>query len=232
MEAITYHLNHRYVDVFFDIFYYVFFVYIYFYLFVYLLTQRIWSECIGDNERVKCVISTITVLIQCYVVWNVCGCNFGSVLFYYAAPLAVFGWWITIVTFLQHHDPDTRVYDDSDWKFVDAAFQTVDRTYGSVIDQLSHNITDGHVVHHLFFTKIPHYHLAEATAALQQYMRDNNIHHLYRFEATRDFAIRAHQYLYQNGFACKWHAEVTRDATGSPSVDVNPDTSDCHLKAQ
>ena len=32
---------------------------------------------------------------------------------------------------------------------------------GGVLDKLMHNITNGHVVHHLFFTKIPHYNLSK-----------------------------------------------------------------------
>jgi hypothetical protein len=30
------------------------------------------------------------------------------------------GWWLVAVTYLQHHNPDTVVYDDEDWKFVDS----------------------------------------------------------------------------------------------------------------
>ena len=32
---------------------------------------------------------------------------------------------------------------------------------GGVLDKLMHNITNGHVVHHLVFTKIPHYNLSK-----------------------------------------------------------------------
>lgn len=40
--------------------------------------------------------------------------------YYYGAPWVMLGWWLVAVTYLQHHNPDTVVYDDDDWKFVDA----------------------------------------------------------------------------------------------------------------
>ena len=41
-------------------------------------------------------------------------------------------WWLVCVTYLQHHSHDTMVYDDSKWSYVLAAFETVDRKFGSV----------------------------------------------------------------------------------------------------
>lgn len=76
----------------------------------------------------------------------------------------VFHFWLFSVTYMQHHTTDTdchdvtKVYDSTSWSFLKGALETIDRKYGYWIDELSHNITDGHVVHHLFFTKIPHYH--------------------------------------------------------------------------
>ena len=46
---------------------------------------------------------------------------------------------------------------------------------------------DGHVVHHLFFTKVPHYRLEEATTALQEGLRDIGKSHLYKQVDTPDF---------------------------------------------
>jgi len=162
-------------------------------------SQRMWAES-DDNEKQKCIYSSLWVGVNMAIVWFMCGQNWESVMYYYAAPLVVFGWWLTCVTYLQHHAEDTLVYTDNNWKFVDAAFQTVDRTYGAPVDNLSHNITDGHVVHHLFFTKIPHYNLSTATKALQGYMKDNGINHMYKHEETRDFAWRLHKYFYTIGF--------------------------------
>ena len=63
-----------------------------------------------------------------------------------------------------------KTFDDEDFHFASAAMETVDRSYGWGIDDVHHNITDGHVVHHLFFTKIPHYNLKKATVALRPYL--------------------------------------------------------------
>ena len=115
----------------------------------------------------------------------------------------MFGWWLVTVTYLQHHGPDTVAYDAKTWKYVDAAFQTIDRKFGFGVDQLSHHITDGHVVHHLFFTKIPHYNLPMATKALREHLEKNNLGWLYTLDKTYDFPFRIHKYLVENGFRTK-----------------------------
>lgn len=171
-------------------------------------SQRMWAES-DNNERVKCIVSSITCMISFACIYILCGSDMSNFLYYYIAPLSVFGWWIVTVTFLQHHNPNTLVYDDSNWKFVDAAFETVDRKYGYGIDTLSHNITDCHVVHHLFFTKIPHYHLKDATKALVDYMDQHGIGSMYRRENTYDFASRVHKYFYNSGFDCTMAAPNT-----------------------
>ena len=95
----------------------------------------------------------------------------------YFAPYLVFIAWLDLVTFLQHTDEKAIYYKGSAWAYLRAALSTIDRTYchlidpfnlgyGWVLDNLHHNISDAHVVHHLFFTAIPHYRLKEATAAI------------------------------------------------------------------
>jgi omega-3 fatty acid desaturase (delta-15 desaturase) len=46
---------------------------------------------------------------------------------------------------------------------------------------------DGHIVHHLFFTKVPHYRLEEATIALQEGLADIGQSDLYKQVDTPDF---------------------------------------------
>ena len=145
--------------------------------------------------------------------------------YYYIAPLFVFAWWIVTVTYLQHHDPHTKVYDDSNWNYVTAAFETVDRTYGTMIDDLSHHITDGHVVHHLFFTKIPHYNLPDASIALRKYMSDHSLADMYRYEDTRDFMIRVHKYFYLFGFKSAEVAKTESTLNVNTANTTNTSTS-------
>lgn len=44
----------------------------------------------------------------------------------------------------------------------------------------------GHVAHHFFFTKIPHYHLMEATAAIKNVLKSYNV---YRCKSNADFLL-------------------------------------------
>merc|ERR1719274_299838 len=108
-------------------------------------------------------------------IYYINGQSLMNVLYYYVPTYFVYAWWLVTVTYLQHHHHDTLVYDNDDWKFVDAAFETVDRKFGFGIDYLHHHITDGHVAHHLFFKNIPHYNLPIATKAIYTYMESNGL---------------------------------------------------------
>lgn len=161
-------------------------------------SQRLWAETPVD-EKNKCLLSTAVVVAYLVGISYLCG-SFANFAFYYLGPYVMFGWWLVTVTYLQHHDHSTLVYGDDDWSFVLAAFETVDRTFGFGIDYLHHHITDGHVAHHLFFTKIPHYNLPAATKAIQKYLDEHNLAHLYKHDPCRDFMFRVHQYFVQFGF--------------------------------
>lgn len=176
--------------------------------------QRLWKDS-PPIEKVKCLVSTAVVIGFVVAAYYLFGQDFRALTFYYLVPWIVMGWWLITVTFLQHHNPHTVVYDDSDWKFVDAAFETVDRKFGFGIDTLHHHISDGHVAHHLFFTKIPHYHLPVATKAIKEYMEANNLGSLYKFEKTYDFMFRVHQYFVQFGFRSKLSSQLKADAKKS-----------------
>jgi acyl-lipid omega-3 desaturase len=72
-----------------------------------------------------------------------------------------------LVTYLHHFDEKSKFYETKDWSFVKGCETTFDRSYGSIIDHLHHDIGT-HVIHHLFFTKIPHYHLKKATDSVKK----------------------------------------------------------------
>lgn len=161
--------------------------------------ERLWKDT-DIVERMKCVISTFWCVVNAYGAYILCNESLVTTAYYYGMPLMVFGWWLVCVTYLQHHDHDTLVYDDNDWAYTMAAFETVDRQFGYGIDKLHHHITDGHVAHHLFFRSIPHYNLPIATKAIREYLQKNLVGDVYKFEKTPDFAYRLHSYMYQFGF--------------------------------
>ena len=166
--------------------------------FIPFASQRMWQE--HPEERGRCVLSTVVVLAYAALLLHLFNYDVAQVSYWYGAPALVYGWWLVAVTYLQHHNPDTLVYEEEDWKFVPAAFETVDRKFGWGIDTLHHHITDGHVVHHLFFTKIPHYNLPRATKAIVDYLGKVGLTKFYKKEITYDFPLRTHKYMVQFGF--------------------------------
>jgi len=75
--------------------------------------------------------------------------------------------WLFTVTYLQHHSPTGKLYTDDTWSFTRGGFETCDRSYGEVVNTLSHDMMNGHVMHHLFFAQVPHYKLRQGTEELK-----------------------------------------------------------------
>ena len=187
------------------------------------MNNRMWKESYAMaakkseqyDEHKKCLVSSAVVFAFAYAIleywfhwdWNLFA-------YYYLAPALVYGWWLVTVTYLQHHDHSTLVFDNDNWTFVYSAFETIDRKFGFGVDTLHHHISDGHVVHHLFYKNIPHYNLPIATDALYAYMANNKLGHLVKTDNTSDFMFRVHKYMVQFGFAARRFSpeEYTPDA--------------------
>lgn len=118
-------------------------------------------------RRVGAVISSLVSLASCAAVVASLTLRLGvpTMFLYYFAPLLVFGSLLVVTTFLHHNDDETPWYPDAEWTYVKGNLSSVDRSYGALVDNLSHHIGT-HQIHHLF-PIIPHYKLDEATAAFR-----------------------------------------------------------------
>lgn len=96
----------------------------------------------------------------------------------YGGPYLVVNAWVVAYTWLHHTDVDVPHLGEKDWSWIRGAFLTVDRPYGQLINYLHCNIGSTHVVHHLF-SRIPHYHAAQATRSIA-----TAFPHLYRYDDT------------------------------------------------
>ncbi|CAM9437817.1 unnamed protein product [Discosporangium mesarthrocarpum] len=152
-----------------------------------------WSR----QERVQAAVSLVSVLAFALLLGVWFEGDLGAISVRYIAPLGIMNYWLMMVTYMQHHEPDTKTFDNSDFHFVTAAMETVDRTYGWGIDDAHHNITDGHVTHHLFFTKIPHYNLKKATESIRPRLESLG---LYRYHYNPNFWWVYAKYNYKYGF--------------------------------
>jgi omega-3 fatty acid desaturase (delta-15 desaturase) len=102
-----------------------------------------------------------TYLGMCYLMYlYVNSFGFIKLFVYHLVPVFIFASYMVIITMLHHTEIDVPWYADSEWNNVKGQLSTVDRHYGHV-HSVIHSIGT-HQIHHLF-TKVPHYHLEEAT---------------------------------------------------------------------
>ena len=115
-------------------------------------------------------------------------------------PWCIMSFWLFMVTYLQHHSEDGKLYTDDTYTFEKGAFETVDRNYGKWINRMSHHMMDGHVIHHLFFERVPHYRLEDATKALVHGMEARGQGHLYKHIDTPNFTQEIIKQFDENWF--------------------------------
>lgn len=129
--------------------------------------------------RRKVWLSDLGVLAMLGVLgWWASRAGIVPVLALYVGPYLVVNFWLVLYTWLQHTDADIPHFEEDEWTWVKGAFMTVDRPYGGLLDFLHHRIGSTHVAHHID-ARIPHYHAARATRALQEHFPD-----LYRYDPT------------------------------------------------
>lgn len=149
-----------------------------------LFYGRMWDGA-SNKEKLDGLLSVAVSVATAATLWHNMGFeNFTVVCM---VPWLVTSFWLFMVTYLQHHSDDGKLYTDDTFTFEKGAFETVDRNYGTWINRLSHHMMDGHVVHHLFFERVPHYRLEEATKALVEGMEARGQGHLYKHIDTPDF---------------------------------------------
>jgi omega-3 fatty acid desaturase (delta-15 desaturase) len=165
----------------------------------YLLLEPKWSSTDGShfnpqsrlfdkgpkNTRAKCAVSTAACAGFLALTFAACDgpANWAM---QYLAPYLCFSWWLFTVTYLQHHDHDTKTYPEREWEYVLGGLETIDREFGYGIDDITHHITDCHVAHHMF-TDMPHYRLPAATEGVRGVLEPRG---LYKKRDTRDFATK------------------------------------------
>ncbi|XP_062017651.1 delta(12)-acyl-lipid-desaturase-like [Rosa rugosa] len=130
-----------------------------------------YGPIFSDRETVQIYISDLGILVTASVLYRIAMAKgLAWLVCVYGVPLLITNGFLVLITYLQHTHPSLPHYDTSEWDWLRGALSTVDRDYG-VLNKVFHNITDTHVVHHLFST-MPHYNAMEATIAVKPILGD------------------------------------------------------------
>ncbi|KAM0941509.1 putative oxidoreductase [Dioscorea sansibarensis] len=149
-----------------------------------------YSLIFSSGQRVYVLVSDAGILSVCFLLYRLSvSFSVSWIITIYACPLFIVYASFVIVTYLHHTHPALPHYDSSEWDWLRGCLSTVDRDYG-LLNKVLHNITDTHVLHHLFST-IPHYHAVEATKAIKPLLGD-----YYRYDDTPIFAALWREFRY------------------------------------
>ena len=156
-------------------------------------TQRIWVSL--SNWALVGMVGLLSIWIN----------RLGFVHFAtrYGLPYLFVNAWLIFYTFMQHTDLKLPHYEAKEWNFVRGALATIDRPY-HMFDFFHHEIGTSHVLHH-FFSRIPHYHAAEATQAIKGVLKE-----YYNYDDRNVFAAFWQEYV-----NCKF---VDADAGASDGI--------------
>ncbi|KAM7270284.1 hypothetical protein ACFE04_029498 [Oxalis oulophora] len=136
------------------------------------------SPIFRNHERIYIYVSDLGIVAMIFgLYYSACKTSFTWIFCVYISPLLVVNGFLVLITYLQHTHPKLPRYDSTEWDWIKGALSTVDRDYG-ILNKVFHNITDTHVVHHLF-ANMPHYHAKEATMAIKPILGG-----YYRFDNT------------------------------------------------
>ena len=86
---------------------------------------RLW-ESASFRRYARGIISALSCAVWGYIVLNLSGWQLSQAFILYGGCWLFFSFWLVTVTYLQHHDEKTIVYDEH-WTFLRGAFQTIDR---------------------------------------------------------------------------------------------------------
>lgn len=162
-----------------------------------LFYGRMW-ENVPLKEKIDGAISVAVSVATAAALWLNMG--FADFTVVCMVPWCVMSFWLFMVTYLQHHSEDGKLYTDDTFTFERGAFETVDRDYGTWVNRMSHHMMDGHVVHHLFFERVPHYRLEKATKALVAALEERGQGHLYKQIDTPNFTQEIVKQFDENWF--------------------------------
>ncbi|XP_051198194.1 fatty acid desaturase DES2 [Lolium perenne] len=130
-----------------------------------------YGPIFSDRERVQVFVTDVSLLAVCFAAFKLASAfGFWWVVRVYGAPLLIVNAWVVLITYLHHTHQALPHYDSSEWDWLRGALATMDRDYG-VFNRVLHNVTDTHVLHHLF-PVMPHYHAMEATKAILPLLGD------------------------------------------------------------